>query len=199
MQCAALYAAFLDDAVRLQPPGVSLELWVPERPGALERLGARYPAARVRLQPEGSLGDRLEMAFARAFSGAADRVVAVGSDHPTLPDGLVERAFEVLETGPLVLGPSSDGGYYAIGAHRSAWPTAQALFADAPWSTPGLLAWTRDCIGSLGLGCTELPEWYDVDRPEDLPRMVRDLKEGSTTARTWARLALGPATRAGEP
>ena len=169
---------------------------MPERPGALERLGARYPAARVRLQPEGSLGVRLDMAFARAFGEGADCAVAVGSDHPTLPAGFVERAFEALGAGPLVLGPSSDGGYYAIGAHRSAWPAARTLFADAPWSTPGLLAWTRDRIESLGLECAELPEWYDVDRPEDLARMLRDLKEGSRTARAWARLALRPATGA---
>lgn len=193
---AALYQAFLDDAMRLPPDGVGVELWVPARPGALEQLGARYPGARIRLQPEGSLGDRLAMAFACAFSEGTERAVAVGSDHPTLPAGHVEAAFDALGATPLVLGPTRDGGYYTIGAQRSVWPMARRLFADAPWSTPGLLAWTRARIASLGLDCTELPEWYDVDRPEDLDHMVRDLTDGSATARAWARLARAPATGA---
>lgn len=196
-ECAALYEAFLDDVMRLAPDGVGVELWVPERPGALERLGARYPAARIRLQPGGSLGDRLATAFACAFSEGADRAVAVGSDHPTLPAGFVEGAFDGLGASPLVLGPTRDGGYYAIGARRLVWPAARGLFADAPWSSSGLLAWTRARMASLRLDYTELPEWYDVDRPEDLPRMVRDLTDESATARAWARLARAPATGAG--
>lgn len=176
-----------------------MELWVPERPGALEHLGARYPAARVRLQPGGSLGDRLAMAFAGAFGDGADRAVAVGSDHPTLPAGFVEDAFDALGATPLVVGPTCDGGYYAIGAQRSVWPSARGLFADAPWSRPELLAWTRARIASLRLDYTELPEWYDVDRPEDLPRMARDLTDESATARAWARLARASATGVGGP
>ncbi len=179
-------------------PGAGVELWVPERPGAAERLGARYPEARIRLQPEGSLGDRLAMAFACAFHEGAECAVAVGSDHPTLPAGLVERAFDELPVVPLVLGPSRDGGYYAVGAYRDAWPAARGLFVGAPWSQPELLAWTRARIASLRIDCTELPEWYDVDRPEDLSRMAGDLAEGSATAVAWARLAPAHVMGAGE-
>ncbi|WP_419943551.1 TIGR04282 family arsenosugar biosynthesis glycosyltransferase [Candidatus Palauibacter sp.] len=187
---AALYEAFLDDAMRLAPPGVATELWVPDRPGAVERLGARYPAARVRLQPEGALGDRLAMAFARAFSEGVGRAVAIGSDHPTLPAEFVTRAFRVLAGRHLVLGPTLDGGYYAIGLRRAAWPAAEGLFADAPWSEPALCDWARARAVTLGLRHAELPDWYDVDRPEDLVRMEGDLMEGSATARAWARLGL---------
>lgn len=186
---AVLYEAFLDDAMKLAPDGVAVELWVPDRPGAVERLGARYPAARTRLQPEGSLGDRLEAAFVRAFDERVDRAVAIGSDHPTLPPDLVVRAFDALAASPLALGPSLDGGYYAVGLRGSAWPRARGLFAGAPWSTAGLFAWTRARAASLRLGCVELPPWYDVDRPADLARMAGDLTEGSATAGAWARLA----------
>ncbi len=186
---AVLYEAFLDDAMKLAPDGVAVELWVPDRPGAVERLGTRYPAARTRLQPEGSLGDRLETAFARAFDEGVDRAVAIGSDHPTLPADFVVRAFDALAAGPLALGPSLDGGYYAVGLRGSAWPRARDLFAGAPWSTAGLFAWTRARAASLRLDCVELPPWYDVDRPADLARMAGDLTEGSATAGAWARLA----------
>ena len=192
---AALYEAFLDDTMGLAPRGVPVELWVPARPGAVARLEARYPAARVRLQPDGSLGDRLALAFACAFREGADRAVAIGSDHPTLPGDTLPRAFRMLRTFDFVLGPTRDGGYYAIGLCRVAWPAAEALFADAPWSQPALCDWTRDRAVELGLRRVELPDWYDVDRPDDLLRMERDLSEGSATARVWARV--GPARGVG--
>ena len=195
-ESAVLYEAFLDDAMKLAPDGIAAELWVPDRPGAMERLGSRYPAARIRLQPEGSLGDRLEMAFNRAFDEGVDCAVAVGSDHPTLPLDFVVRAFDALVGGPVALGPSLDGGYYAVGLRGSAWPRARGLFAGAPWSTSGLFAWTRARAASLRLDCAELPPWYDVDRPADLARMAGDLTEGSATAGAWARLA--PPTAAPE-
>ncbi len=175
--------------MRLAPDGVAVELWVPDRPGAEERLGSRYAAARIRLQSGGSLGDRLEMAFARAFGEGVGRAVALGSDHPTLPAEFVARAFEALAGCPVALGPSLDGGYYAVGLRASAWPRARGLFAGAPWSTSGLFAWTRARAASLRLDCAELPPWYDVDRPADLARMAGDLTEGSATAAAWARLA----------
>lgn len=188
-ESAVLYEAFLDDAMKLAPEGIAVELWVPDRPGAMERLGSRYPAARIRLQPEGSLGDRLEMAFARAFDEGVDCAVAVGSDHPTLPLDFLVRAFDALAGSSVALGPSLDGGYYAVGLCGSAWPRARGLFGGAPWSTSGLFAWTRTRAASLRLDCVELPPWYDVDRPADLARMAGDLTEGSATAGVWARLA----------
>jgi len=129
------------------------------------------------------------MAFACAFDEGVDRVVAIGSDHPTLPPHFVVRGFEALADSRVALGPSLDGGYYAVGLHGSAWPRARGLFAGAPWSTAGLFAWTRARAAVLRLDCVELPPWYDVDRPADLARMAGDLTEGSATAGAWARLA----------
>ena len=48
---------------------------------------------------------------------------------------------------------------------------------------------TRERTRSLGLRHVELPEWYDVDDPSDLPRLGRDADADSHTARALARLA----------
>ncbi|MDX1578178.1 MAG: TIGR04282 family arsenosugar biosynthesis glycosyltransferase [Gemmatimonadota bacterium] len=187
-EAAELYSAFLDDAVKGATGTAPVELWVPERPDAVSSLERRYPGVRVRLQPEGSLGERLETAFEAAFGDGADYAVAVGSDHPTLPPDMLPRAFRALRGAHLVLGPSRDGGYYAIGIRRHAWPRAAGLFRGAPWSDPGLLSWTRARASELDLCHVELPAWYDVDRPEDLERMEADLSPGTATAVAWARL-----------
>lgn len=194
---AGLYAAFLDDAVALGTGLASRELWVPDRPGARNELEHRYPDVRVRLQPPGDLGIRLETAFADAFREGIDYAVALGTDHPTLPADYLRRAFRALRGAHLVLGPTRDGGYYAIGLRRHAWPGAAELFRGAPWSEPDLLAWTRSRAAELDLCHVELPAWYDVDRPEDLERMETDLEEGAATTRAWRCLVAGKREEAG--
>ncbi|MCG8467415.1 MAG: TIGR04282 family arsenosugar biosynthesis glycosyltransferase [Gemmatimonadetes bacterium] len=184
---ATLYAAFLDDAVAGLAAGTDRELWVPSRPGA-DRLATRYPSVSLRFQRRGDLGEKLADAFERTFEDAVDYAVIVGSDHPTLPRDHVPRALRALRGAHLALGPTRDGGYYAIGLRRYAWPSAAGLFDGAPWSRPELLEWTRARAVELDLCHVELPAWYDVDRPEDLIVMERDLDPDSATGRVWEKL-----------
>jgi len=183
-----LYQSFLDDALGMGNSICALELWVPERPGAFEKLSSRYPQSTVRLQPEGSLGEKLMAAFEASFSEGIEYVLAVGSDHPTLPAEYLMEGFCSLRHTSAVLGPTDDGGYYAIGLQRQAWPEASRLFSSAPWSSPTLLQWTREQALRLGLLYEELPTWYDVDRPEDVWRMENDLAVDSATGRAWATI-----------
>lgn len=185
---ARLYEAFLDDLVERARGVAETELWVPRRPGAEKALTRRHPGLPVRIQSEGDLGARLAGAFERSFDDGVARVVALGSDHPTLPADYPGRAFRALRAAHLVIGPAEDGGYYAVGLRRTAWPGARSLFDGAPWSTPRLLAWTREAARSLGLRHVELPVWYDVDVPEDLDRLARDAVPGTRTARALAEM-----------
>jgi len=186
---AELYGAFLDDLLSWTPDIAPTELWAPGGERARTALGERCGRATVRLQPAGDLGGRLAAAFDTAFRDGADHVVALGSDHPTLPPAYLERAFAALHGAHLVLGPTSDGGYYALGLRRLCWPRARGLFEGAPWSTPGLLEWTRGRAEALDLCHVELPRWYDVDEPGDLERLARDATPGSATERVWRSLA----------
>lgn len=185
---AALYRAFLDDTVELacRVPGANVELWVPRRRGAARTLGRRFTGVELRWQSEGGLGQRLREAFRCAFAGPPRRAMVLGSDHPTLPAGYLRQGFEALEEVDLVLGPSRDGGYYALGLRREAWPAAARLFEDIPWSTPRVLARTRERAREMGLVVMEMPSWYDVDRPEDLDRLLHDVRGDSHTARALA-------------
>jgi len=186
---AELYQAFLDDVVRRTGmAGVQRELWVPVRAGAEERLADRYGSVRLRWQVAGNLGEKLRAAFADAFDEGIDRAVVVGSDHPTLPPDRVRSAFRRLGSSPAVLGPSRDGGYYAVGIRRDAWPDAADLFRGVPWSTPRVLEVTRARARSAGLEIGELEPWYDVDDPDDLDRLHSDVETGSATARALERL-----------
>lgn len=165
---------------------------MPDPPEAARELAASLPGFEPRRQRGDGLGPRLRHAFGTAFDEGADRVVVVGSDHPTLPTAHIERAFVELDGADAVLGPTSDGGYYAVGLRAPAWPAAGELFEGIPWSTPEVLAATEARGHRLGLELRRLPAWYDVDEPAELERLRRDLEAGSATARALQRLAKGP-------
>lgn len=187
---ARLYQAFLDDTVAAAAglSSVLAELWIPPRDGAEASLTARYPDLPLRWQRGADLGARMSDAFEVAFSEGVDYALITGSDHPTLPPDYLARGFAALISAHLVLGPSDDGGYWAIGLRRYAWPKARPLFADVPWSTPQVLELTRQRAVELDLCHVELPRWYDVDEPSQLERLKADAEPGSHTAEVLRRL-----------
>ncbi|MGD8394070.1 MAG: TIGR04282 family arsenosugar biosynthesis glycosyltransferase [Candidatus Eiseniibacteriota bacterium] len=160
----AEHALLLDRAVA-SPATLGWPPWavVPQVEGDL---GARLAAARETLAGAGP-GDRRG-----GEAPSAAHVVLVGADHFTLPARHLERAFSLLEGADVVLGPTFDGGYYAIGL-AAAQP---ALFTSMPWSHPELLARTLDRATALGLRVAALPPWYDVDDGGDLDFLRQHLR-----------------------
>jgi uncharacterized protein len=160
-----------------------------EPASALDWFAALDPGASCSAQCEGDLGARLEEAFERAFAEGAPAVVALGSDAPHLHSACYEDALARAAPGRVVLGPSADGGYTLIGL---AAPTP-GLFADIPWSTPGVLAATVQRSRALGLEVELLAEGFDVDEAADL-RRLRGLIEagGADCPATAAALRMRP-------
>ncbi|NIR42560.1 MAG: glycosyltransferase [Gemmatimonadetes bacterium] len=161
-------------------------------------LRALYPDREVRTQEGDGLGERLIAAFDDAFRRGFARTLIVGSDHPTLPPAFLAETLARLDESDAAFGPSRDGGYYAVAARRESWPAARALFVDIPWSTPEVLSATRERARDAGLRIAFAPEWYDVDRPEDLQLVGRDGGPDSAAFRflrlVWERRRGGPAT-----
>lgn len=184
---AALYEAFVEDTLRvcarIRAAGrVDVAIW---HAGAEDDHTSAW-AARVdgslHAQPEGSLGDRLDAAFSQGLA-LYERVVVIGSDAPTLPPELLVAAFDSLVAARLVLGPTSDGGYYAIGASEGARP----CFDRVRWSTAHTFADTRSANPNVPL--TIIPPWYDVDEPADLRVLRAHLSvDPSAAPSTAARL-----------
>ena len=120
------------------------------------------------LQRGSDLGDRMFNCFQELRARGHTRVLIVGSDSPTLPLAYIEQGLEALERTDVVLGPSEDGGYYAIGC-RQPYPQ---MFAGVPWSSGDTLRRTEASLHALGLRVHHLPSWYDVDTAKDLRRLA---------------------------
>lgn len=170
-------------AVAESVAGGSVELHVAGDEDDLAEFHALYPGRAVKPQVGGDLGTRLAAAFEKLFDRGIGKAIVVGSDHPTLPSEYLSQGFDRLESVDIVFGPSRDGGYYAVGLRRSAWPAAKRAFEGIPWSTPQVLETSLDRAREVGLELSTLPEWYDVDRPDDLAIVAGDARPNSATMR----------------
>lgn len=112
-------------------------------------------------QVEADLGQRMEALMQWAFARGAERVILVGSDSPSLPAAYLDEGLALLRDKDVVLGPSTDGGYYLVGRRKG----ASRIFQDVAWSTGKVLEQTLARLDSQTLGL--LPPWYDVDTPAE--------------------------------
>jgi rSAM/selenodomain-associated transferase 1 len=111
----------------------------------------------------------LEVQFARGHEAAC----VLNSDSPTLPHSILVETARILEMpgDRIVIGPSTDGGYYLLGCksihHR--------LFQDIAWSTDIVARQTLERAAEIGIGVHMLPEWYDVDDAAALGTLLGEL------------------------
>jgi len=115
-----------------------------------------------RLQASGTIGERMNQAFAQAFASGMAPVVLIGTDCPGLTEGGLRQAFLSLQESDLVLGPALDGGYYLIGLNEP----RPFLFDDIAWGTPSVLEQTLAKANPLNT--SQLAALHDIDRPQDL-------------------------------
>jgi len=137
-------------------------------------------AERFRLQREGDLGARMLGCFDELAAEGFDRIVIVGSDSPTLPVELVDRAIEALAECDAVLGPAEDGGYYLVGCRAP----DKKMFGGVEWSSERTFAQTEAAFSKVGFSTFALPPWWDVDTPADLLRL-RDEPDLGPATRAW--------------
>ena len=114
------------------------------------------------LQGEGNLGDRLRRAMIRALEQGSRQVMVVGADSPGLPAGHLQALLDA--EADAALGPTEDGGYYAIKCRQ----TAPAMFDGIRWSSADTFHDTVRALSKCGFTVETGPAWFDVDEPPDL-------------------------------
>ncbi|MDQ2833453.1 MAG: TIGR04282 family arsenosugar biosynthesis glycosyltransferase [Acidobacteriota bacterium] len=138
------------------------------------------------LQGDGDLGQRIERMLNRGLL-QAPAAIAVGADSPALTVAHLQAALDLLERNDLVVGPSSDGGFYLMGLRQS----QSRLFSSVPWSSPRTLQVLIRRIEECCLSFGELEPLFDVDTPSDLLTLEQHLRNhpslAPATAAWWYR------------
>jgi rSAM/selenodomain-associated transferase 2 len=103
------------------------------------------------------------VAMCAAFKQGAQRVVLIGTDIPGLSTAILAQAFDRLKHYDLVLGPSTDGGYWLVGMTRPV-----NIFDGIAWSQSTVLDHTLDLARRKGVRPSQLEPLADLDTPDDL-------------------------------
>jgi rSAM/selenodomain-associated transferase 1 len=129
-------------------------------------------------QVDAELGARMKAAFDAAFAAGHRRVVIIGSDLPELSADVLRRAFGLLDSNPVVLGPAADGGYYLLGLREM----VPGVFDGVPWSTGRVLDATMARLRAAGCEPAMLETMRDVDEAADLPAGWLEWARGNVEA-----------------
>lgn len=166
-----LYKCMLEDTIDLARAVATGALGVVCPAADVADLAAWLPALEVVGQEGNGLAAGLVSAFRTFIDRGYSRVVAIDGDSPQLPPETLEKAFQLLDEADVVVGPTTDGGYYLVGS-TSVHP---GLFDLQRMGTGSALDSLMMNAQRLGLRVAVTETNYDVDEPGDLGRLARDL------------------------
>ena len=182
-KCAELHSCFLRD-LAMETRKVNADIIVAYMGGEPDFLRKTYGSRTKYIAQRGTgLGQKMENAFADAFEMGYDKVILTGTDIPELKAGTVNAAFDILDTNDIVLGPTSDGGYYLIGMsslHHEA-------FDVKLYGVSTVFEETMESIRDSGLSVGIADEYCDIDEKEDISGLMNRIRKD--------RSVIGPYTR----
>ncbi|MFF5037419.1 TIGR04282 family arsenosugar biosynthesis glycosyltransferase [Nocardia salmonicida] len=162
-------AALLDTLTAVRDSGArhAVVAWTGELPRArrANEIASALLDFEVVPQRGHTFGARLAAAHADAAHPGMP-VLQIGMDTPQAGPGLLAAAAtELVASADTVLGPATDGGWWALGLTDS---RAARVLTDVPMSTGRTGELTRTALLRYGCRVTELPELTDVDHVEDI-------------------------------
>lgn len=182
-----LYEAFVLDVLETVNKGKYRFKICFHPPSAQEKIASWLGKSYFYMPQNGSdLGEKMKNAFALAFSEGFEKVILIGSDIPDLPKEIIDEAFA--SDGEAVIGPATDGGYYLIGFKHSTF--LPRIFEGMQWSTASVFERTMEIFRKHSYKVHILPQWRDVDTPEDLKAFYeRNRNTAFVHSRTMAFIA----------
>ena len=165
-QAASLYTAFVRDLLqRIKSIEIDRRVIAYDPPDGKADVRALYGQDWQYVpQVQKDLGSRMHMALVQQLKAGASAAVLIGTDIPSLPVHYITSTFDLLSSKDVVLGPSTDGGYYLVGISK---PVPE-IFENITWSTASVLSQTAAQIENNGYSFGLVPPWFDVDTPEEL-------------------------------
>ncbi len=187
-----LYRAFIQDTLSTVQ-ALTIPFHIAVYPPESEKRFAQWlgPSCQFFLQQGANLGERLLNGFSIMFKKGYQQVIALASDSPDLPVGILQKAVSSLQTHKVVIGPASDGGYYLIGFSHDFF--LAELFEDMPWSTEIVFQETLSRIRSVTNQVCVLSEWEDIDTKTNLREFFEKyMKDPSETLHVMKYLRSHP-------
>ncbi len=124
----------------------------------------------IRSQISGDLGERMFNCMT-SLEGRFQSIAILGTDCPVIKGDDIENALTQLNTNiHWSLTKVEDGGYVLIASNQP----SSVPFRDMTWSTPNVMATTRQRFRDAGLLWAESAALWDIDEPADVERAIRE-------------------------
>ncbi|MGX7203584.1 TIGR04282 family arsenosugar biosynthesis glycosyltransferase [Enterococcus pingfangensis] len=162
MQGVDLYLAYSDEG-----DPAELFLTMPESFHAFEQQGK-------------TIGQRMNHALKFVFAKGYEKVVLTGSDIPNLNARTIQSALDQIQD--VVIGPSSDGGYYLIGS-RCGIDLTPIFETNIAWGKNEVLKATLQRLTAYDVAL--LSPLQDIDYPSDLKRIYPELRTENHYLLQW--------------
>ncbi|WP_108805013.1 DUF2064 domain-containing protein [Aquimarina sp. Aq107] len=117
-------------------------------------------------QSGSNFGERFVNAIQDTYALGYENVITIGNDTPHLNKKHLLDSAKQLENKKFVLGPSSDGGFYLMGLHKSQFNLS--TFLELPWQSKKLAKSLSIMIDTSKIEVTRLEVLHDIDSLEDL-------------------------------
>lgn len=184
-QCAGLHTAFLQDLSSVYAQ-VEADLFVAytEDPG-WQMLTEVFPAAKGFFSQKGAdLGEKMYHAICHVLELGYEAVLLTGTDLPLMTAVHLHSGFDALSHADIVIGPTSDGGYYLVGMKKP----HRAIFEKQSYGGATVLENAVAAAKAAGLTVAPTAPCDDVDTPEDLRNLAVTLFPETATFRYLQQL-----------
>ena len=179
-QCAELHRCFLRD-LACEMKGRGFDIVVSYTGGEPLFLKETFGRKACYIEQRGDdLGMKMENAFRDMFAMGYERVVLTGSDIPELESETIVTAFAMLSSCDIVIGPTTDGGYYLLGMKE---PHHEA-FGVKTYGGTTVFEETVNSIRETGAEISIVDEYNDIDTKEDLADLRRRIAEDAGLRRS---------------
>ncbi len=131
------------------------------------------------LQTGHTFGERFSNAITSIYEKGYSTVISVGNDTPHLKPKHLLDAVENLKKTDMVLGPSTDGGFYLMGLKQSVFH--KASFIELPWQTLDLQRSLSEIIRAKNLKVLYFEALKDLDTASDITSILHDHRRLSLT------------------
>ena len=187
-QCVGLHWAFLKDLAEIyrQLDAHLFVAYTPDRDW--EILKTVFPHAGYLPQKGADLGEKMYRAIRKVLDLGYESVLLTGTDLPMMTTGHLNSGFAALEDHDIVIGPTSDGGYYLIGMKKPIRDVFRVEGYGGSSVFENTLIAAHDAGHTVGLA---MP-CDDVDTPEDLWNLTKTMHPDSHTAHYLKQEGIAP-------
>lgn len=137
-----------------------------------QKTGLPYYVCSEKEQEGTHFGERFTNALSAIYAKGYDQIIAIGNDTPHLNANHLLAAQEQLATAPIVIGPSTDGGFYLLGLHKSHFVPRE--LTKLPWQSSQLSEVLIHTLSHQNTHTHTLESLSDIDTEIDLKKILND-------------------------